>query len=390
MEIIVDSMPTATVATQFAPAERAAPDVLRRQYGTVKLNHLLTSLLRAMPGYVMLLNPQRQIVAVNNNVLCAAGCGDETLLLGKRPGEALNCLHAYDGPAGCGTGTYCSVCGAVKAILESQERMEQVSHECCVVLNMDEQVVLDMQAEVTPIEINNEIFTVLVLRDISSEKRREVLEKVFFHDVINTAGGIHGLASILAEQSTLPEHVEREYKNWLVTMSGNLVEEIRAQRRLLMAEQGEYVPNMEMVELRELLLDVSQLYSNHERTPGRILILDDVPACSVMTDSAVLRRIVGNMVLNALEATPMGGTVRLGAYQDGPDVVIHVHNPGEIPKDVQLQLFQRSFSTKSTSGRGVGTYSMKLFGERYLKGQVSFTSSAESGTQFSFRFPYQA
>lgn len=41
-----------------------------------------------------------------------------------------------------------------------------------------------------------------------------------------------------------------------------------------------------------------------------------------------------------------------------------------------LRIFQRSFSTKGAKGRGLGTYSMKLFGETYLGGQVSFRSSA--------------
>jgi sensor histidine kinase regulating citrate/malate metabolism len=46
-----------------------------------------------------------------------------------------------------------------------------------------------------------------------------------------------------------------------------------------------------------------------------------------------------------------------------------------------MQLFQRSFSTKGT-GRGIGTYSMKLFGEKYLEGRVDFESTRENGTTF--------
>ena len=45
------------------------------------------------------------------------------------------------------------------------------------------------------------------------------------------------------------------------------------------------------------------------------------------------------------------------------------------------------FSTKSSTGRGLGTYSMKLLGERYLGGAVSFSSSAEHGTVFTFELP---
>jgi len=63
-----------------------------------------------------------------------------------------------------------------------------------------------------------------------------------------------------------------------------------------------------------------------------------------------------------------------------------VHNPGVIPEDVQLQIFQRSFSTKSKD-RGLGTYSMMLLTKRYLKGHLSFISSAEKGTIFRAYYP---
>ncbi|MCP4426270.1 MAG: ATP-binding protein, partial [Chloroflexi bacterium] len=57
-----------------------------------------------------------------------------------------------------------------------------------------------------------------------------------------------------------------------------------------------------------------------------------------------------------------------------------------MPRDVQLQVFQRSFSTKG-SGRGLGTYSMKLLSERYLDGRVSFQSSLAEGTIFIGMYP---
>ena len=64
-----------------------------------------------------------------------------------------------------------------------------------------------------------------------------------------------------------------------------------------------------------------------------------------------------------------------------------MHNGGVIPPEVQARIFQRSFSTKAARGRGLGTYSMKLLGERYLGGEVSFVSTPETGTVFSIRLP---
>jgi sensor histidine kinase regulating citrate/malate metabolism len=57
-----------------------------------------------------------------------------------------------------------------------------------------------------------------------------------------------------------------------------------------------------------------------------------------------------------------------------------------MPRAVQLQIFQRSFSTKG-NGRGLGTYSMKLLSERYLNGRVTFKSSSRDGTVFIGLYP---
>jgi sensor histidine kinase regulating citrate/malate metabolism len=59
-----------------------------------------------------------------------------------------------------------------------------------------------------------------------------------------------------------------------------------------------------------------------------------------------------------------------------------------MPRDVQLQVFQRSFSTKGP-GRGIGTYSIRLLVSRYLHGTVDFESSKEQGTTFRVHLPFE-
>jgi signal transduction histidine kinase len=373
--------------TWFAPAERDSAEKLVEQRNSILLDDLVDALMQAIPGYAMLINQRRQIVAVNNDVLSVSGVSGSEDLIGKRPGEALNCIHACDAPGGCGTGIHCSVCGAVLAIVQSQETDQKAVAECHVTLSGIEDMVIDMQATATPIRIRGEKYIVFVLQDISSEKRREVLEKVFFHDMINTAGGIHGLASMLVEQDGTVRHLESEYKKWLMALSGNLVDELHSQRTLLTAEKGNFVPECSQVSIRSVLSDVHHIYNQHEKTPGRLLVLVDGPDYFVNSDASVLRRVIGNMTLNALEASQSGDTVTLSVRLHDSMVVVDVHNSGVIPQEIQLQIFKRSFSTKSITGRGIGTYCMKLFGERYLKGKVSFCSTAECGTVFSFSLP---
>ena len=119
---------------------------------------------------------------------------------------------------------------------------------------------------------------------------------------------------------------------------------------------------------------------------SRVEIAADTVATEFFTDQRLLHRILINMTKNAIEASPAEAVVRIGCEQDGNDLEFWAHNQSCMPEQVQRQIFQRSFSTKGP-GRGLGTYSIQLLGERYLKGRVSFTSSPEKGTTFRFRCP---
>jgi sensor histidine kinase regulating citrate/malate metabolism len=100
-----------------------------------------------------------------------------------------------------------------------------------------------------------------------------------------------------------------------------------------------------------------------------------------------LLRVLGNMVTNALEASGPGDAVKVWLEPVEGGLVFLVWNKQAIPADIARRVFQRNFSTKAELGRGLGTYSMKLFGEELLGGQVDFTTSESDGTTFRFVLP---
>jgi signal transduction histidine kinase len=104
------------------------------------------------------------------------------------------------------------------------------------------------------------------------------------------------------------------------------------------------------------------------------------------TDAALLKRILLNMAKNAAEASPEKSEIRISCSTKPGKAIFSVNNTGTIPEDVRLQIFQRSFTTKGP-GRGLGTYSMKLFGENYLHGRVYFRSNEKQGTTFTIELP---
>jgi signal transduction histidine kinase len=167
------------------------------------------------------------------------------------------------------------------------------------------------------------------------------------------------------------------------------VEEIAAQRSLLAAESGELQVEWRPLQSGELLQQACAIYRRHPKVAERILLLAEPCAdCALISDSTLVRRILGNLIVNAAEASPVRGTVTLGCVAaDAGQVVFTVHNQSCMPREVQLQIFQRSFSTKG-AGRGLGTYSIRLLAG-YLQGTVDFSSSPENGTTFRLLLPRQ-
>ncbi len=103
-----DTQVTANVDDQmpdsyFAPAGRVSEQVLLHEKSVVAGSEMIATLLNAMPDFLMVLNEKRQIIAVNKRLLRAFGVDNPEMMLGLRPGEAVGCVHANDGPGGCGT-----------------------------------------------------------------------------------------------------------------------------------------------------------------------------------------------------------------------------------------------------------------------------------------------
>jgi hypothetical protein len=369
--------------TYFAPAGRDTPGEFARKVAIVRSNSLLAATLDAIPNMVMILNANRQIVAANHAMLRVLNTAEHDLLE-KRPGEVVRCVRPKEGPDGCGTSRHCATCGAVNAILESQTQHAQVVRECRILTEGDSGgSALDLRVAATPVELGGERFVVVTAEDISQPKRLDVLQRVFFHDVLNTAGCIAGYADHLTSEHAAVEEVSE----LLMHLSEQLVEEINAQRDLVLAESGDLTVQVDMLPTRKLLDDLRKQYLKSPVAEQRRIELREVWNGIMWTDRRLLLRILGNMLKNALEATAPGYTVSLDCFLRDDQVAFAVHNPGVMSDDVQLQMFQRSFSTKAQSGRGVGTYSMRLLAEGYLGGKVDFVSRAPDGTTFTLTLP---
>jgi len=368
--------------TWFAPPTRADADEILRQNSMLKENGMLVEILEAISVAILVLNRHRQVVFTNRVFLEMAGQDNLDDIMGLRVGETLGCIYAGREESGCGTSEYCRECGAVRAIL-SGLRGDQDIQECRIKLDKDNQA-LDLRVMATPLTYREEAFTVFSILDIRNEKRKELVEKLFVHDVRNTAGGILGFSQLMTE---MPGSDTKRYVQMISELSGQLLDEIDSYRQLVNAESGTLEVGKASFSTGNLLERIMKLYLAHQVGKGKSVIIDNSSRdLEMVSDEAILGRVIGNMVKNALEASKPGEQVTLACRDEDARIRFSVHNPGTIPRNIQLQIFQRSFSTKGT-GRGIGTYSMKLLGEQYLGGEIGFSTSEEGGTLFFGIFP---
>ncbi|MBF0549824.1 MAG: PAS domain-containing sensor histidine kinase [Deltaproteobacteria bacterium] len=378
-------MPKICSGTMFLPPERSSGEDIRRQREKLLEFPLLKTIVDGIPDGVLILNnPTRQIIIANSALLEALGLEHEQDALGKRPGEALGCIHSAEHSSGCGTSESCRHCGAAKVL--NQCRMgRKAADECRIICIFESETkALDLLIWGTPFSFGDQDLILFAVADISHEKRRRVLERIFFHDFLNTAGGLRSLAELLLEEASaeLNEIVQPMYE-----AADILINEIESQRQLVEAENGEMEVNWSQISCAGFLRELAGRCRRMEVAKDRHLRIDSrSPDVEITTDYILLNRVLSNLVKNALESSGPGETVSVGYLMQPDRVEFWVHNQTELPEDIRLQLFKRSFSTKGP-GRGLGLYSVRLLTERYLRGKVLFTSSSEEGTIFRINLP---
>ncbi|MGK2943684.1 MAG: ATP-binding protein [Desulfuromonadales bacterium] len=227
------------------------------------------------------------------------------------------------------------------------------------------------------------LVTILLDKFKSNVERSRLLERLFFHDLLNLAGSLRGFIELLQDGDLQDK---QQVTKLLEETTEHIIDEIETQQILSAAENRKLTVNAEYLQVRPLLDTLLAIYRHHQCIGNRNLVLSEpVDDFLLQSDPALLTRILGNLIKNALEATPPAGTVRMACKEVGDEAVFTVNNPGEIPEQVRKKIFRGRVSTKSRN-RGLGLHSIQLLVD-VLGGKVEVTSSSDEGTTFLVRLP---
>lgn len=201
-----------------------------------------------------------------------------------------------------------------------------------------------------------------------------------FNNVLNTITQATALMEINPAQT--PEQ-RRRYLQMIDRAARTGAEIIRRVREYVKGGTGQSTA----VDLRRILSEALDLAEPMWRTNRDIRVETDLNAVSpVWANAADMRRVFANLIINAIQAMPQGGRLRIECDERDGTVFARVRDTGQgIPPEAQKKIFLPYYTTKATgTGLGLSTAQRILLAEG---GNLSFSTEPGAGTTFIVEMP---
>ena len=120
--------------------------------------------------------------------------------------------------------------------------------------------------------------------------------------------------------------------------------------------------------------------------PEKIVVRKNIYVEEIVCDEMLLERVLYNIILNAVQAMPEGGTLTITGEKSDGNIILSVEDTGVgIPENILPKLFTPFFTTKA-KGQGLGLAICKRFIE-VLNGKIDVASEVGKGSKFTIAIP---
>jgi PAS domain S-box-containing protein len=231
----------------------------------------------------------------------------------------------------------------------------------------------------------------LVLEQVEQLKNSERMSAIgqtagmIGHDIRNPLQAIFGDTYLLKNDvESLPENSIK--KNMIESIGG--IEENLTYINKIILDLQDYAktpkPNLEVIAIGKILQETLSTAAIPKEVQVSLLLEDD--SLKLKTDPTYMKRILANLISNAIQALPNGGKISIGVKRNQDKALLSVKDTGQgIPLEVRDKIFTPLVTTKPR-GQGFGLAVVKKLTEA-LNGKVTFESELGKGTQFNIEFP---
>ncbi|MFC1945116.1 nitrogen regulation protein NR(II) [Chloroflexota bacterium] len=260
-----------------------------------------------------------------------------------------------------------------------------------------------------PVEVNNALLqdgqgdivgTLVIARDTSERKRmerekEEAQERLLRHERLSAVGQIaSGVAHDLRQPLTVINNSIYLLKRWLEDAEGKMSEHLEILGKEVSIANGIIGDMLDFARPRELFAErleigplLREALSRATVPEGIEVIMEVDEPAPIMADSRRLGQVFLNLISNAIQAMPVGGSLIVSASQRDGFLKVDFRDTGiGIPRENLEQIFEPLFSTK-TKGSGLGLATAKQIVESH-GGAIEIRSRGKGkGTAFTIRIP---
>lgn len=231
--------------------------------------------------------------------------------------------------------------------------------------------------------------------DISERKRVEMLrddvERMVRHDLRSPTLAVQTMFKLFSKADNLTND-QQELLESVMKSSRRMINIIDMSRALYRMEAGTY-------KVKPKPVDILPLVGAIAADLGPLLRIKkvDIAVCvggepvgedtvfMIESEEMLCYALLANLLKNAVEASPDGGTVTMDCTAMG-NPAISVHNNGVIPEPIRDNFFDKYVTVGKDHGTGLGTYTARLIATS-LGGKISFTTSEMEGTTVKVELP---
>ena len=198
---------------------------------------------------------------------------------------------------------------------------------------------------------------------------------------------VHDLKNIVTQLSLMMKNAQRHSQNpefqrdMLLTVENSLD---RMRQLMMQLREGATPPGTSVgVDLREIVQRISQVAQSR----GRQLEVEVLDRVGTRGQEERLERVVGHVVQNAFDATPVTGSVKISLSREASQAQIVVTDTGQgmTPDFIRERLF-KPFQTTKQAGMGIGAYESFQYVQE-LGGKIEVKSQLNVGTQVTMLLP---
>lgn len=223
----------------------------------------------------------------------------------------------------------------------------------------------------------------------SAEQMRDDVERAMRHDLKSPLTNLISIPEVMLSMPNVPE----DQKDWWRSVLNNarrMLDMINSSLDIYKLETRTYRIQAERIDIGPALAHMAAEIEPATKLQDLKVELNLPPQetpVAVNTDRTLLLRMLGNLLRNAVEASPRGGKVTVSlALKEGGRADIRIHNSGSIPEQMRGKIFQKYASFGKMTGTGLGTYSAKIIADT-IGAEISFETSDESGTEMHVSMP---